>query len=136
MWRFNRANHSHTYGTYEGVEVMGYADSIESALSESTLFVHSARLDAYAVAPLEAMYGGIPSVVTNKTGCRDAISRVDNNLVANEITPDKIASTICWFLELPRERKSQLSERSKQVARQYTEEVRKKEFKQSILDII
>jgi glycosyltransferase involved in cell wall biosynthesis len=60
------------------------------ALSESSLYVHPARGDVFPVAPLEAMYIGLPVICSNECGTKELlpeenIFNLNKNELANKI---------------------------------------------------
>jgi glycosyltransferase involved in cell wall biosynthesis len=124
--------HSSRYGRREGVSVMGYADTLTEAFTGAGVFVHPAKLDAHPIAPIEAMYAGLPAIVTGATGSKRAISQVSDDLIVSPRTADQLAETISCYFDLPRDAKERLSNASRTTAERYTEAIRKREFPSAV----
>ncbi|AGB33681.1 glycosyltransferase (plasmid) [Natrinema pellirubrum DSM 15624] len=129
-------DHADWYNSFNGVTVLGYADSLSDAFSGASLFVHPARLDAHPVTPIEAMYGGVPATVTRKTGSRGAVSQVSQNLVVDRTDAEEIASVVNWYFNQELEQRKRMRKRSKQVASRFTESARKSEFRHALQRVI
>lgn len=90
-------------------------------LSGAALYVHLGRGDAFPNTVIEAMYAGIPCIVSEWTGTREAVEQVDPRLVV-PCAAESAAERIRWYFGLPLATKEELSARSREVAAQYTEE--------------
>ena len=79
-------------------------------LANCSLYVHPARLDAFAISVLEAMAAGLIPVVTPTTGSAEVVVQVDPSLVVGfNKMPHKV-------IELLNRDLSKLSEKCKEVA--------------------
>jgi glycosyltransferase involved in cell wall biosynthesis len=102
------------------VQFLGQLSDLRTPLSMSTLYVHLGRGDASPISVVEAMLAGLPALVSDQTGRRDDVARVDSQLVV-PLDAAIAADRIRWYLGLDRSEKLRLSERSRQVAAYYSE---------------
>ncbi len=102
------------------IEFLGHRQDIESILEDAALYVHLGRGEAFGIAILEALCAGVPAVVSEWTGAKEAASQVDPRLVV-PMDAKAAADCICWFMNLSPEEKSNYSVRAREVARTYTE---------------
>lgn len=128
--------HPRTYDDHKGVRTNGYAETLQSGLSDSSLFVHPARLDAYAVSPIEAMYSGIPALVTSTTGCNEVVSRLGEEMIAEQPSSDIIANDIIKYFNKSVDYREKLGQKSKIIANKYTQNNRIHEFEEALNEII
>ncbi len=102
------------------IEFLGHRQDIESILEDAALYVHLGRGEAFGIAILEALCAGVPAVVSEWTGAKEAASQVDPRLVV-PLDAKAAADCICWFMNLSLEEKSNYSARAREIARTYTE---------------
>lgn len=69
-------------------------------LADSSLYVHLGRGDAFGISVLEAMCAGLPPLVSEWTGAREAVLRVDARLVV-PCDAEAAAERIVWYFGLP-----------------------------------
>jgi glycosyltransferase involved in cell wall biosynthesis len=106
-----------------------------SAFQKPELYVQPARAGGFEMGPVEAMRSGIPSIVTENTGCKSLVKDVDENLVA-EPSADSIEQKISYFLSLDTETKKELSRKSKEVTEGLTEQNQEKKFKEAFEQLV
>lgn len=104
-----------------GVRLVGPQPDIGPALRAAALYVHLGRGEAFGISVLEAMLAGVPALVSEWTGAREAVERVDPRLVV-PLDAAAAAARIGWYLQLPRSERASLSLRSRAVAAGYTYE--------------
>lgn len=109
------------------VEFVGASREIERFLQEASLYVHCGRGDAFGISVLEAMAAGIVPIVSEWTGSREVVSQVSEELIA-PLDEKVIAERIEWYFALPKERRQTLSDRCREVASKYTEELATEHF--------
>jgi glycosyltransferase involved in cell wall biosynthesis len=103
------------------VTFLGRLSDVRTKLAESALYVHLARGDAFPISVLEAMLAGVPTLVSEQTGTREAVARVDDRLVVPN-DPAIAAERIRWYLGLDAHEKDRLSNSCREVAECYTED--------------
>ncbi len=91
-----------------GINYLGKADDLSIPIKKSGLFVTLGRGDPFPATGIEAMSGGLPALVSEETGTKDFIERVDKNLIV-PLDAKKIARRILWYFTLSREEKLELS---------------------------
>lgn len=109
------------------VTLLGQVSDVSLAASRSALYVHLGRGEAFGISVLEAMRAGVPALVSEWTGAREAAEQVDPRLVV-PLDAQTAAERICWYLDLPLEEKRRLSARARGIAAEYTEERALQEF--------
>ena len=124
-----------TRGQSDRVRFLGHKRDISPCLSESSLYVHLARGEAFGISILEAMLAGVPCIVSEWTGAREAVEQVDRRLVV-PTDPAAAADRIRWYFGLSTSEKQHLSERSREVAATYTEERATQVFREAISQIM
>ncbi len=95
---------------YKGVHCLGYVEYPVKNIKESSLYIHVGRGDAFPVSTMEAMCGGIPTIVSNATGTKEIIEKVDSNMVSKLEAKD-LANKIIRYFGLNQKEKELLSER-------------------------
>jgi len=110
------------------VNFAGKTSEIENYLQQSSLYVHIGRGDAFPVAVLESMLAGVPCIVSDWTGTREPVSLVNDNMVV-PVDTERVAAAIVWYLNLTINEKTELSNRSRTIARKYDIEVMLSEFR-------
>lgn len=117
------------------IEFLGHLPDLAPALSDSALYVHLGRGEAFGISIIEAMYAGVPALVSEWTGAREAVEQVDPRLVV-PLDAQAAAERICWYMRLPLEQKLKLSARSREVAATYTEERALGEFRDAVNQLL
>jgi glycosyltransferase involved in cell wall biosynthesis len=99
----------------EGINCLGYLPNLNNIIKNSALYVHMGRGDAFGISIIEAMLGGLPTIVSEWTGAKEVVKKVNKNLIV-ELDPYKLAKKIEWYFSLDYKEKLKLSTRSKMVA--------------------
>lgn len=103
------------------VHFLGKLSDLEKPLEETALYIHLARGEAFGIAVTEAMSAGLPCVVSEWTGAREAVQKAASDLVV-PLDAEKAAEKVAWYLNLPLAEKQRLSVACRQSAALYTEE--------------
>lgn len=104
-------------------------------ISRSCLCVHLARGDAFPVSILELMASGLPTIVSEWTGTREAVEQVDPSLVV-PLNAKAAAERIVRYLASPVEEKLRLSAAMRDLAiQEYTEAAAIVRFRAAVLRI-
>jgi len=105
----------------ERIRFLGRVEAITDVLEGAALYLHCARGDATPTAAIEAMAAGVVPLVSEWTGARQLVIDVCEKLIA-PLDAAEIAARIAWYFALPSEERQRLSERTRYVARGYTED--------------
>jgi len=112
----------------KGVQCLGYVEDLKEVIKNSALYVHMGRGDTFPLSAIEAMLGGLPSIVSEWTGTKEIINEVDKKLVI-ELNPKELANKIIWYFSLNNAKKTKLSIRSKEEAKNFIKSVKARDFK-------
>lgn len=103
------------------VEFAGVAHDLAPYLAQAALYVHLGRGEAFGISVLEAMCAGVPAIVSEWTGAREAVAEVDSGMIVS-LEAKQAAERIRWYFGLPLDERRAFSDRSREVAARYTEE--------------
>jgi glycosyltransferase involved in cell wall biosynthesis len=115
----------------DATEYVGETQDIAAQFSQAALYLHLGRGDAFAISVLEAMLAGVPAIVSNWTGAKEAVERVDPRFVV-DLDAKQAAERILWYFDLPLEQKERLSAATRAVAMEYTEARAIDQFRQAV----
>jgi glycosyltransferase involved in cell wall biosynthesis len=108
--------------TAKQITFVGNVQSVVHHLHDASLCLHCTRGDAFPTSTLEAMAAGVPTLVSDWTGTKEVIEKVDPKLIV-PLDELKIAYQIIWYLKLPMPQKEDLSLRCKRATEKYTQEL-------------
>ena len=115
----------------EGVYCLGYVDNLEMFIKMSSLYVHMGRGDTFPLSTIEAMLCGLPAIVSEWTGTKEIVKEVDKKLII-ELSPKELANKIIWYFSLNNTKKTKLSIRNKEEAKNFIKSVKVKDFKEKM----
>jgi len=98
-------------------------------MKDCSLCCHFGRGEAMGISILEAMSKGLPSVVSNQTGVKDYVSKVNNNFVKDFNEKQEIVKLIENYFNLPLKEKRKLGKRFRKVSIELTEKNSLSKFK-------
>jgi glycosyltransferase involved in cell wall biosynthesis len=84
----------------ERVFFEGPQKNIEKYFKNSSLYVHVGIGDTFPTTVLESFLAGIPAIVSNQTGIKEIVKKLDKNLISN-INSKNISDKIKNYLKLP-----------------------------------
>jgi glycosyltransferase involved in cell wall biosynthesis len=117
------------------VELLGPLENPASAFEGACLYVHLGRGDAWPVSVLEAMSAGLPALVSQWTGSKQAVEQVEGQLVV-PLEAQEAAARIEWYLTQPPETRRHLGRRSREVAAGFDMERACAEFARVIHELV
>lgn len=117
-----------------GVKGLGYVRNIKSLFETASLYVHPGRMEAFGVAVVEAMRGGLPSIVTTRTGAKSAVQEVDKSFVVQS-SPEAIAERIIEYFESDLEARQRLSDAFRSASDPFTREMKEEQFVSAVQDM-
>ncbi len=103
------------YGKEKGIKIIGKVDNIEDYLKESALYVHMGRGDTFPVSSLEAMLAGLPVIVSEWTGTKEVVEKVDKNYII-PLNSKKLANAIVAHFNKEQKQKTALSIKFRKIA--------------------
>jgi len=116
------------------IDFVGKTNHIDKYLEQASLYLHIARGEAFGISVLEAMAAGVPAIISEWTGAKDVVSKVDNKMIVKAEVSSVIQS-IEWYYNLSETDKLCLSHLSCEVAKDYTEENAVNIFRQAVITI-
>lgn len=81
-------------GVSENVIFLGYHENPTEEILQADVYVHAAVLEGSPNAVYEAMYCGLPCVVTTSSGCNDFIQNGKNGFITSATNPSEMAQVI------------------------------------------
>ena len=115
------------------INVKGYIsnEALLDEISKSSLYVHPARFENFGISVLESMRGGVPALVTENTGVKDVVSKVDDSLVV-ENNDESIIKGIKNYLNKDIDSRDKYSEIGRSLTDQYTLDRSKKQVDEAL----
>jgi len=107
--------------TKNAIYFAGSTDDLGKFTKDASLCLHCARGDAFAISVLIAMGAGVPAIVSEWTGTKEVVAKVDEDLIV-PLDKNIISEKIIWYFDLPIEKKKLLSDKCREVIKEYTEE--------------
>jgi len=95
----------------KGVHCLGYVEDLKEVIKNSALYVHMGRGDTFPVSCIEAMLGGLPAIVSEWTGTKEVVGKVDSNLIV-KLNANEVVKRILWYFSLSYAEKSKRSKKS------------------------
>ena len=92
----------------------GKVNNLKPYIEQSAIYLHLARGEAFGSAVIEAMAGGLIPVVSEWTGAKEAVEKVDAALVVPlevETTCEKVKQILLW----PSQKKEEISRNARSV---------------------
>ncbi|MBR9832943.1 glycosyltransferase family 4 protein [bacterium] len=117
------------------IHFIGHADKIDDYLKDGSIYYHTSRGDAFPTVVLEAMSAGLIPIVSNWTGSKEVVTKVDKKLIVS-LDKVQIANKILEVVNLDNDEKSRLSQKSKEVSSLFTEEYALKHYQKTFKQII
>jgi len=114
-----------------GVHCLGYVEDLNEVIKNSALYVHMGRGDTFPLSTIEAMLGGLPAIVSEWAGTKEVVNEVDKKLII-ELNPKELANKIIWYFSLSNDKKTKLSIKSKEEAKNFIKSVKIIDFKEKM----
>lgn len=99
----------------------GQSNDLGISLMDACLYLHTARGEAWGISVTEAMTAGVPPIVSDWTGSKEAVQKVSEELIV-PLDVKLIAEKMNWYLGLSLSQKQSLSDKCKDVSQFYTEQ--------------
>jgi len=117
------------------VHFAGSSQRLAHYFNASCIYLHCARGDAFPHSVLEAMAAGLIPIVSEWTGAKEAVCRVDPTLVCT-LDADRISARVLEILALSTQDKQVLSDRARSVAREYSQAHAIASFKKAFAECV
>jgi glycosyltransferase involved in cell wall biosynthesis len=112
------------------VDIPGNVSNVEDYLSQSDIYLHSAKREAFGLTIIEAMASGLPVITLNGGGNADIIENGKNGFLINEQNPRLFADKV---LEIWKNKELYLQ--MSQYAQQYAKKFDIKEYVEKLLEL-
>jgi glycosyltransferase involved in cell wall biosynthesis len=112
----------------------GAAADLSDHLGAASLYVHPARGEAFGISVIEAMCAGVPAIVSELTGAKEAVKRVGEQFVV-PVDAAVVAKQILNYFDMSPEERILLSRLSRDVANEYLEVRAIAEFQSAMQEI-
>jgi len=118
----------------EGLRFFGRKD-IVLGLKEVSLLAHIGQGEGFGINILDSMLAGVPVVVSEGTGARDVIRKIDSSYVVRLEEKEIVAKIINHFSMSPK-RKKRLSKDLRKLAKHFNKKSILKDFKKRFFEIL
>ncbi|HXU27657.1 MAG TPA: glycosyltransferase family 4 protein, partial [Bacteroidia bacterium] len=98
----------------------GNVSNIEDYFTKCSLYLHCSRGDAFPTSTTEAMIAGLPTIVSEWTGTKEIVEKVDPKFIS-QLNENDIAEKISWYFSLSLAEKNSYSIQFKEIAKDYNE---------------
>lgn len=110
-------------------------NEIKEILKGGGTYLHLGRGEAFGIVVIEAMSAGMIPIVSNLTGAKEAVEKVDKDLIVR-LNKDEVIRKIHSIYNLNKNKKDKLSKKCKETSREFEEYKRLNEFKTNFWDLI
>jgi glycosyltransferase involved in cell wall biosynthesis len=125
---------AHLRAGRERVRFVGPQTDLLPLLQKAALYLHLGRGDAFPLSVLEALCAGVPAIVSEWTGTRQAVREVDQTLVV-ALDPSAAAARVDAYLTASSETRSRLGDAARRVGCTYTETQAIKAFQAAVASL-
>jgi glycosyltransferase involved in cell wall biosynthesis len=125
--------------TVDKIEFVGYSKNLLHYYSTASLYLHTARGDAFPTTTIESMRAGLPVIISDQTGTKEIVKSLGESLIST-LNTDDIADKIMNYFALDAGQKIHLSDNCRKAVAPYTQESSIRNYKDIIrrvsLDIV
>lgn len=108
------------YETKKSIRFVKASNDLSKFTSETSLYLHCSRGEAFGITILIAIAAGIPALVSEWTGAKEIVEQIDGRFIV-PLREELIAEKIGWYFQLSSGEKNKISERGKNIVKNYTE---------------
>lgn len=89
-------------------------------INRSSLCLHVARGDAFPTSTLETMVAGLPTLVSEYTGTKQIVEKVDTNFIC-KLEVDDIVKSVLWYFSKENSKRIEQAQKFREAVSFYTE---------------
>jgi glycosyltransferase involved in cell wall biosynthesis len=123
------------YPRLEAVKFLDRIPNLSIIFRKSSLYVQPSRFDPFPVSVLESMLSGVPPVVTNMVGSKEAVEELGEDFI-RDVRADDIAEGILRYFDLSLSQKKRISKKCRELAMKFDEETCIKKFRRTFFEIV
>lgn len=127
--------HPESYADTPGVTVKGFVDDLTTVYANASLYVQPSRIEPFGVAVLEALRAGLPAVITESTGVRSEIHKIDDRLIA-PTTSRGLSEAISWYFNRSQAEREALSDAARVRGSEFGPEQQQRIFREKFQDLL
>ena len=105
-------------GKAKDIYFLGRIDDIRDIIEKCGVSVNPGRGDAFPLTSLETMSLGLPTIVSEYTGTKEVVEKVDKRLIC-PINPNGLADALLRYFSLSAHKKRLISRKSMQVVKEF-----------------
>lgn len=108
--------------SYDGIHFIGFSSTIHEYINLCSLYLHLGKGETFGISVLEALLGGLPSIVSEFTGTKEVIKELREDFVV-PIDPVMAAQKVLEYFSLPDGEKKKLSQKSREIGKKFKKEL-------------
>ncbi len=112
----------------EAITFLGHTNDIDALIKEGCFYLHTARGDAFPTVVLEAMTAGLIPLISEWTGSKEYVKKVNESFII-PLDQEVVTRNILRFADFTAEERKSYSDRSREVAKEFTEEFALKHYR-------
>lgn len=134
-------NFKKSWAKHPDILFLGKKDinEIKKYMNKSSIYCHFGRGDTFPVVTLEAMTSGIPTIVSNETGTKEVVEKVDESFVVNQKNINEISKKILNYFKKPIKQKMDFGKKFQKQASYFNEKnctnIFKKKWKKLLKEV-
>ena len=131
----NNLQQTYSVELLNSVHFAGKVDNLGPYIAQSAIYLHLARGEAFGSAVIEAMAGGLIPIVSEWTGAKEVVEKINKNLVVS-LDVEEAYQKIRYIWELPYKEKEKISKACRAlILKEYTIKKAINRFQEVINDI-
>jgi len=117
------------------INIVGYAKDLTPYFRLASLYVQASRADMFPVATIESLRAGVPAIVTEMTGTKEVIEKLNKKFI-RKVDANDIAEGIMYYFDLPYSKKVKLSIKARKLSAIFNEEKMCKLFRDNFYSLL
>ena len=111
------------------IRYLGKLNNISKIFEETAVYIQPSRGDMFPVSVLEAMLAGIPAIVSEHTGTKEVVQKINPDLVC-KINASDLTQKLQFIFDMEKEKKRQIIENGKTLAKSFNRTDQLKHFRE------